>query len=97
MRTLKSVPMTNSGRWITARSLPGSASCAKSTRPRHRPSAAGSRRFEPDEASGRHGHLAKNHVAEVERPNINREEGTRWPSRRAQARKILDNPDPDTH
>jgi hypothetical protein len=29
----------------------------------------------------RHGHLSKNHVAEVERPNINREEGTTLASR----------------
>lgn len=44
----------------------------------------------------RHGHLAKNHVAEVERPNINREEGTTLAFSTAQARKILENPDSNT-
>jgi site-specific recombinase XerD len=44
----------------------------------------------------RHGHRAKNHVAEVERPAINREEGTMLAFSQAQARKILDNPPEDT-
>jgi site-specific recombinase XerD len=44
----------------------------------------------------RYGHLSKNHVAEVERPNINREEGTTLAFSTIQARKILDNPDPNT-
>jgi integrase/recombinase XerD len=44
----------------------------------------------------RHGHLEKNHVAEVERPAINREEGTTLAFSQAQARKILDNPDENT-
>jgi integrase/recombinase XerD len=44
----------------------------------------------------RHGHLGKNHVAEVERPAINREEGTTLAFSQAQARKILDNPDENT-
>jgi site-specific recombinase XerD len=44
----------------------------------------------------RHGHLAKNHVAEVERPAINREEGTTLAFSKADARKILDHPDEDT-
>jgi hypothetical protein len=41
----------------------------------------------------RHSHLAKKHVAEVERPAINREEGTTLASSNADARKILDHPD----
>jgi site-specific recombinase XerD len=44
----------------------------------------------------RHGHLSKNHVAEVERPAINREEGTTLAFSTADARKILDHPDPNT-
>jgi integrase/recombinase XerD len=44
----------------------------------------------------RHGHLAKNHVAEVERPNINREEGTTLAFSKAQAGKLLNAPAPDT-
>src|ERR1039457_4769903 len=44
----------------------------------------------------RHGHLGKNHVAEVERPSINREEGTTLAFSQVQARKILDHPDPNT-
>jgi site-specific recombinase XerD len=44
----------------------------------------------------RHGHLSKNHVAEVERPAINRDEGTTLAFSQAQARKILDNPAEDT-
>jgi len=38
----------------------------------------------------RHGHRGKNHVAEVERPAINREEGTTLAFSTADARKILD-------
>jgi integrase/recombinase XerD len=37
----------------------------------------------------RHGHLGKNHVAEVERPNINREEGTTLAFSKAQTCKLL--------
>jgi integrase/recombinase XerD len=44
----------------------------------------------------RHGHLEKNHVAEVERPNINREEGTILAFSKAQASKLLNNPADDT-
>src|ERR1700735_5426991 len=44
----------------------------------------------------RHGHLAKNHVAEVDRPAINREEGTTLAFSKADARKILDHPAEDT-
>src|SRR6202140_4135474 len=44
----------------------------------------------------RHGHLAKNHVAEVDRPAINREEGTTLAFSTADARKILDHPADDT-
>jgi integrase/recombinase XerD len=44
----------------------------------------------------RHGHLSKNHVAEVERPAINREEGTTLAFSQVQARKILDHPNEDT-
>jgi site-specific recombinase XerD len=40
----------------------------------------------------RHGHLGKNHVAEVERPAINREEGTTLAFSKSDARKILDHP-----
>jgi integrase/recombinase XerD len=44
----------------------------------------------------RHGHLSKNHVAEVERPNINREEGTALAFSKIQASKLLNTPSPDT-
>jgi integrase/recombinase XerD len=44
----------------------------------------------------RHGHLGKNHVAEVERPNINREEGTTLAFSKAQANKLLNSPADDT-
>src|ERR1022692_1801199 len=37
----------------------------------------------------RHGHLTKNHVAEVDRPAINRDEGTTLAFSTADARKIL--------
>ena len=43
-----------------------------------------------------HGHVAKNPVTEIERPAINRDEGTTLAFSRAQARKILDAPSPDT-
>jgi hypothetical protein len=46
-------------------------------------------------ALSRHGHLGKNHVAELERPNINREEGSTLAFSQAQAKKLLDNPSPD--
>src|SRR5580658_10319038 len=44
----------------------------------------------------RHGHLAKNHVAEVDRPAINREEGTTLAFSKAQASKLLNAPSPET-
>jgi hypothetical protein len=44
----------------------------------------------------RHGHLGKNHVAEVERPSINREQGTTLAFSKAQANKLLNAPAPDT-
>lgn len=44
----------------------------------------------------RHGHLPKNHVADVERPNINREEGTTLAFSKTQASKLLNTPMPDT-
>ena len=44
----------------------------------------------------RHGHLPKNHVAEVERPNINREERTTLAFSKTQASKLLNTPMPDT-
>ena len=44
----------------------------------------------------RHGHLGKNHVAEVERPSINREQGTTLAFSKAQANKLLNAPELDT-
>jgi len=44
----------------------------------------------------RHGHAAKNPVTEIERPAINREEGTTLAFAKKDARKLLDRPDPDT-
>ena len=44
----------------------------------------------------RHGHLGKNHVAEVDRPAINRDEGTTLAFSKADARRILDHPVEDT-
>jgi integrase/recombinase XerD len=44
----------------------------------------------------RHGHAARNPVAEVERPAINRDEGTTLAFSKAQARKMLDAPAEDT-
>jgi integrase/recombinase XerD len=44
----------------------------------------------------RHGHLGKNHVAEVERPAINREEGTTLAFSKADAAKLLNTPAEDT-
>ena len=43
----------------------------------------------------RHGHLGKNHVAEVERPSINREQGTTLAFSKAQANKLLNAPAPE--
>ena len=43
-----------------------------------------------------HGYAAKNPVTEVERPTINREEGSTLAFSKVQARKILDAPSPDT-
>jgi integrase/recombinase XerD len=43
-----------------------------------------------------HGYAAKNPVTEVERPTINREEGSTLAFSKAQARKILDAPSPET-
>lgn len=40
----------------------------------------------------RHGHLGKNHVAEVERPNINRQEGSTLAFSQQQAKQLLDRP-----
>ena len=44
----------------------------------------------------RHGHAAKNPVTEVERPNINRDEGSTLAFSRQDARKLLDLPDAET-
>ena len=44
----------------------------------------------------RHGHVSRNPASEVERPAINREEGTTLAFSKAQARKILDQPAEDT-
>ena len=44
----------------------------------------------------RHGHAARNPVGEVERPAINREEGSTLAFSKAQARKLLDLPAEDT-
>lgn len=44
----------------------------------------------------RHGYAAKNPVTEVERPAINRDEGTTLAFSKAQARKLLDTPADDT-
>src|SRR6266852_3855836 len=44
----------------------------------------------------RHGHAARNPVAEVERPAINRDEGSTLAFAKAQARKLLDAPAEDT-
>ncbi|MGH9770527.1 MAG: tyrosine-type recombinase/integrase [Candidatus Acidiferrales bacterium] len=44
----------------------------------------------------RHGHAAKNPVSEVERPAINRDEGSTLAFSKAQARKLLDAPPEDT-
>jgi integrase/recombinase XerD len=43
----------------------------------------------------RHGHAAKNPVTEVERPAINRDEGSTLAFAKAQARKLLDMPAED--
>jgi integrase/recombinase XerD len=44
----------------------------------------------------RHGHASKNPVTEVERPTINRDEGTTLAFSKQDARKLLDLPDPET-
>src|SRR5260370_24058049 len=44
----------------------------------------------------RHGYAAKNPVGEVERPAINRDEGSTLAFAKAQARKLLDLPAEDT-
>src|SRR5580692_244638 len=44
----------------------------------------------------RHGHAARNPVGEVERPAINRDEGSTLAFSKAQARKMLDAPAEDT-
>jgi integrase/recombinase XerD len=44
----------------------------------------------------RHGHAAKNPVTEIERPAINRDEGTTLAFAKQNARKRLDPPDADT-
>jgi len=44
----------------------------------------------------RHGHAARNPVGEVERPTINRDEGSTLAFSKAQARKVLDAPPEDT-
>ena len=44
----------------------------------------------------RHGHAARNPVGEVERPTINRDEGSTLAFAKAQARKMLDAPAEDT-
>jgi len=44
----------------------------------------------------RHGSAGRNPVADVARPSINREEGTTAAFSKAQARKLLDAPSPDT-
>jgi integrase/recombinase XerD len=44
----------------------------------------------------RHGHAARNPVGEVERPAINRDEGSTFAFAKAEARKLLDAPAEDT-
>jgi site-specific recombinase XerD len=44
----------------------------------------------------RHGYAVKNPVTEIERPAINRDEGTTLAFSKMQARKLLDTPDDDT-
>lgn len=44
----------------------------------------------------RHGEVERNPVADVERPNINRDEGSTLAFSKAQARTLLDTPNPDT-
>jgi integrase/recombinase XerD len=44
----------------------------------------------------RHGHMTKNPVTEIQRPAINREEGTTLAFAKQDARKMLDLPDPET-
>jgi integrase/recombinase XerD len=44
----------------------------------------------------RHGYASKNPVTEVERPAINRDEGTTLAFSKQDARKLLDLPDPET-
>jgi integrase/recombinase XerD len=44
----------------------------------------------------RHGHMTKNPVTEIERPAINRDEGTTLAFAKADARKLLDTPAEDT-
>jgi integrase/recombinase XerD len=44
----------------------------------------------------RHGHMTKNPVTEIERPAINRDEGSTLAFAKAEARQILDLPDEDT-
>src|ERR1700731_4127444 len=44
----------------------------------------------------RHGHAARNPVGEVERPAINRDEGSTYAFAKAEARKMLDMPAEDT-
>ena len=44
----------------------------------------------------RHDHAARNPVGEVERPAINRDEGTTLAFSKVQARKLLDAPSEDT-
>src|SRR5437870_7203420 len=44
----------------------------------------------------RHGHATRNPVGEVERPAINRDEGSTFAFAKAQARKLLDAPAEDT-
>jgi len=44
----------------------------------------------------RHGEVQRNPVADVERPNINRDEGSTLAFSKAQARKVLDAPDAET-
>jgi integrase/recombinase XerD len=43
-----------------------------------------------------HGEVERNPVADVERPNINRDEGSTLAFSKAQARNLLDTPNPDT-
>jgi integrase/recombinase XerD len=89
--------MPSCARSITEPLSPGSAACAKGRGLRPQRSGGGLRHYRACfKHLVRHGHLAKNHVSEVERPAINREEGTTLAFSKADARKLLDTPSADT-